>query len=341
MHEIADFRSDTVTRPTPEMRRAMAEAVVGDDVLGDDPTVKRLESLVAGLFGKEAGLFVPSGSMGNSVAIGAQVKPGEEMIAEEWAHCVNFEAGAVGAVWGVVVRCLPSDRGAMDPAQIARWIRPGSLHTPRTALVAAENTHNFHGGAVVPVENLRALRALTRERGVRMHLDGARIWNASLASGVGLAEYGGLCDTMSVCLSKGLGAPVGSVVLGEREFVERARHLRKRLGGGMRQSGVLAAAGIVAVERMRGRLGEDHANARRFADGMASIPGLHVDPALVDTNILFVGTDRPAREVCERLREHGVLVNPTSEHACRFVTHHDVDREDVDHALAILGKIVG
>ncbi|MCU0724529.1 MAG: beta-eliminating lyase-related protein [Planctomycetes bacterium] len=342
MHEVADFRSDTVTRPTPAMRRAMAEAEVGDDVLGDDPTVKRLEALVAGLFGKEAGLYVPSGTMGNSVSIGAQVRPGEEMIAEEWAHCVNFEGGAAGAVWGAMVRTLPGGRGALDPDLVAKWIRPGSLHTPRTALVAVENTHNFHGGAVVPLGTLRSLRDLTRERGVRLHLDGARIWNAATASGVTLREYGSLADTLSVCLSKGLCAPVGSVVLGDREFIDRARQLRKRLGGGMRQVGVLAAAGIVAVEEMRGRLAEDHANARLLADGMARLPGLERAGELVETNIFFVRTTRgPARDLVERLSKERILALAMGERLCRFVTHHDVDHGDVERALAAMGRILG
>ena len=341
MHEIADLRSDTVTRPSPAMRRAMAKAEVGDDVLGDDPTVEVLQTKVAGLFGKEAALYVPSGSMGNSVCLGSQVRPGEEIIAEEWAHILNFEAGSPAGVWGIMTRPLRSDRGRMDVAEIGRWIRAGSLHTPRTAVVALENTHNFHGGAVMPLDYLREVRELTRERGVRLHLDGARIWNAAAATGVSLRDYGEVCDTMSVCLSKGLGAPVGSVVLGPRETIRTARHLRKRLGGGMRQVGILAAAGILAIDTMRERLPEDHANARALAEGMAGLPGLRVDLATVETNIVFTKVEgMPAAAFEERLAAEGVLTLATGADECRFVTHADVDREDIDRALEAVSRVL-
>ncbi|MEN8150717.1 MAG: GntG family PLP-dependent aldolase [Planctomycetota bacterium] len=337
MHEIADFRSDTVTRPTPAMRRAMAEAEVGDDVLGDDPTVKRLEERVAGLFGMEAGLYVPSGTMSNSVLIATLARPGDEVIAEEWAHTLNFERGGLAGVWGILTRTLRSDRGAMDPDEIASWIRAGNDHTPRTAAVTLENTHNFHGGAVVPIDNLRAVRELCLERGVPVHIDGARIWNAAAATGIALPEYAGQCDTMSVCLSKGLGAPVGSVALGSAETIRRARLFRKRLGGAMRQSGILAAAGLVAVDGMRDRLAEDHANARRLAEGMAELPGLSVDLDAVETNILFVTIEgRSPAEFAAALEAEGVRVLDTGPDQCRFVTHADVDREDVDRAISVL-----
>ncbi|MHC4472633.1 MAG: threonine aldolase family protein [Planctomycetota bacterium] len=341
MHEVADFRSDTVTRPTPAMRRAMAEAEVGDDVLGDDPTVIRLERLTAELFEKEAGLYVPSGSMGNSVCLATQTRPGDEVIAEEWAHFLNYEVGSAAGLWGILTRTLRSDRGIMDPDEVARWIRPGDVHMPRTALVAVENTHNFHGGAVVPLENLEALYELTRERGIRLHLDAARIWNAAAATGTPLPEYARLCDTMSVCLSKGLGAPVGSVVLGTRELVERARRVRKRLGGGMRQSGVIAAAGIVALETMRDRIPEDHANARRLAEGLAAIPGIEVSLEHVETNILFARVLAcPAEALVERLAAESILTLATGADQCRFVTHADVDAEDVERALGVLRQAV-
>jgi len=337
MHEIADFRSDTVTRPTPEMREALASAEVGDDVLGDDPTVAALERRVAEMFGKEAAVYVPSGTMGNSILIATHARPGDEIIAEEWAHTMNFEAGGVAGLWGILTRTLRSERGAMDPDEVAKWIRPGDLHTPKTAAVTLENTHNFHGGAVVPIENLRAIRKICMERGIPVHLDGARIWNAAAATGIPLEEYGALCDTMSVCLSKGLGAPVGSVAMGTAATIERARIYRKRLGGGMRQSGTLAAAGLVAIDTMRERIVDDHANARRLAAGMADIPGLLVDENAVDTNILFVkvaGTS-PA-DLVARLAERGVLAFDTGPSECRFVTHADVDSEDVDRAIGVL-----
>ncbi len=341
MHEIADFRSDTVTRPSPAMRRAMVEAEVGDDVLGDDPTVKVLESMTADLFGKEAGLYVPSGSMGNAVCLGSQVVAGDEIIVEEWAHCLNFEAGGVAGLFGLLTRTLSSHRGAMDPDEIASWIRPGDLHAPRTALVAVENSHNFHGGAVVPLANLTAIRELCLSRGVLTHLDGARIWNAAATSGVPLPEYGALCDSMSVCLSKGLGAPVGSVVLGTRAMIERARVFRKRLGGGMRQVGILAAAGIHALAEMRGRIGDDHEHARVLAEGMARLPGLELDPAAVETNIIFVKvTAMPPQEFVDRLHADNIWTLALGAEECRFVLHCDVDREDVDRALAVMADVL-
>jgi threonine aldolase len=323
------------------MREAMMAAEVGDDVLGDDPTVTLLEDTVAALFGKGAAVYVPSGTMGNSVLISAQVRPGEEIIAEEWAHTLNFEVGGLAGLWGVLTRTLRSDRGAMDPEEVGRWIRGGDIHTPRTAAVTVENTHNFHGGAIVPIENLRALRELTLERGVPLHMDGARLWNAAAATGVSLEEYGSLCDTLTVCLSKGLGAPVGSVAMGPADVIERARLHRKRLGGGMRQSGILAAAGLYAVENMRDRLTEDHANARRLAEGMADLPGLSVDPDSVDTNIFFVTVEGQSPSgLMARLAESNVLMFDTGPDQCRFVTHADVDREDVDRALEVLRELL-
>ncbi len=335
MHDPSDFRSDTVTRPTPEMRRAMAEAVVGDDVLGDDPTVHTLEREVATLLGKEAGLFVPSGSMGNLIAVACHARPGEEVLLEEWAHTANFEAGGAARFAGAMLRTLPSDRGRLDPALVKRWCRGGSLHTPRTALLVVENTHNFHGGSVVPVALLRELREVTAAAGVALHVDGARLWNACAAAGVEPAAFGSLCDSVSTCLSKGLSAPVGSVLCGTREFVERARAVRKTLGGGMRQAGVLAAAGLVAVRTMRARLVEDHARARRLAEGLARLPKWGIDPAAVETNILFArwrGAG-PASAAVATLRERGVLAMATAADTVRLLTHADVDDGDVDRLL--------
>jgi len=340
MHNVADFRSDTVTRPTPAMREALANAEVGDDVLGDDPTVAKLERRVADLFGMEAAVFVPSGTMGNSVLIATHARPGDEIIAEEWAHTLNFERGGLAGLWGILTRTLRSERGAMDPDEIAKWIRPGSDHTPRTAAVTLENTHNFHGGAVVPIENLRAIREICLSHDVPVHLDGARIWNAAAATGIALTDYADLCDTMTVCLSKGLGAPVGSVAMGSVETIRRARLFRKRLGGGMRQSGTLAAAGLVAIDTMRERLVDDHANARRLAEGMASIPGLGIDLDAVETNILFVRiTGMSPDGLVARLSEQRILAFDTGPDMCRFVTHADVDAEDVERTIEILREI--
>ena len=335
MHQPSDFRSDTVTRPTPAMRRAMAEAEVGDDVLGDDPTVARLEEAFARLVGKEAAVFVPSGSMGNLVSIAAHARPGESVLVEEWGHSFNFEAGGASRFAGVMVRTLPSDRGLLDPDLVRKWCQAGSLHTPRTALLVVENTHNFHGGRVTPLERMRALRAATADRGVRLHVDGARIWNACAASGTPPAAFAAQADSITACLSKGLAAPVGSVVAGTREFVEEARRARKTLGGGMRQSGVLAAAGLVALETMRERLVEDHRRARRLAEGLARLPRFRIDPGHFETNVLFVEWkgEGPVARVVERLRERGVLTMAPDPARLRLLTHCDVDDQDVDRLL--------
>jgi len=336
MHEPSDFRSDTVTRPTPAMREAMARAEVGDDVLGDDPTVIRLEAAFARLVGKEAAVFVPSGSMGNLIAIAVHARPGEAVLMEEWGHSFNFEAGGPARFAGVMLRTLPSDRGLLDPAVVRRWCHPGTVHTPRTALLVVEDTHNIHGGRVTPVERLRALREATAERGVRLHVDGARLWNACAASGEEPAAFAAHADSVTACLSKGLGAPVGSVLAGTREFVLEARRVRKCLGGGMRQAGVLAAAGLVALETMRGRLVEDHRRARRIAEGLAALPKWGIDPAEFETNILFArwkgaGT---ARDAVEGLKAKGVLAMSPDGERVRILTHNDVDDGDADRLLA-------
>jgi threonine aldolase len=335
MHEPSDFRSDTVTRPTPEMRRAMAEAVVGDDVLGDDPTVQRLEEAFARLVGKEAALFVPSGSMGNLIGISVHARPGEAVLMEEWGHSFNFEAGGPGRFAGVMIRTLPSDRGVLDPEAVRRWCFPGSLHMPRTALLVVENTHNFHGGRVTPLDRMKALREVTAEKGVRIHVDGARLWNACAATGTRPAEFAAEADSVSACLSKGLAAPVGSVVAGSREFVAEARRARKTLGGGMRQAGILAAAGLVALERMRDRLVDDHRRAKRLAEGLAALPNFDIDPARVETNILFVGWkgDGPVQGVVDRLKARGILTMAPDPSRLRLLTHNDVDDDDVARLL--------
>ena len=262
MSEISDFRSDTVTRPTPAMRRAMAEAVVGDDVLGDDPTVQKLEHLAAGVMGKEAALFVPSGTMGNSVAVKAWTHELEEAIVESRAHIYNMESTHMTFISRVTPRPIASRRGVMDPEEVEANIRQASVHTPQTTLICVENTHNNWSGAVLPLDNLRALRAVADRHGCRLHMDGARIFNASAASGVPVKDYAALADSVMFCLSKGLSAPVGSMLAGPRDFIEYGRRIRKALGGGLRQVGVLAAPGIIALTEMPGRLGEDHARAR-------------------------------------------------------------------------------
>ena len=340
---VADFRSDTVTRPSPAMRRAMAEAEVGDDVFEDDPTVQRLEARAAEAFGHAAGLFLPTGTMANLVAIMTHARPGEEVILEARAHSYLNEVGGAGRVAGVLTRTLSGERGALDPDEVRRAILAGNLHNPRTALLCLENTHNFAGGAVVPLARLQALQAVARARGVAVHLDGARIWNAVAATGVGPREWGACCDTLTFCLSKGLGAPVGSVLVGPREWIAQARRHRKLLGGGMRQVGVLAAAGLVALEEGPPRLAQDHALARRLAEGLARIPGAVIDPRAVETNILFLRLQagpEACAPVVEGLKEAGVLAVALGELGIRFVTHREVDAADVDRALEALGRIV-
>jgi threonine aldolase len=340
MHEIADFRSDTVTRPTPAMRRAMADAEVDDDVLGHDPTTAALEREGARLVGKEDALFVPSGVMANLVALMTHCRPAEEVILEEWAHTSRFESGGAAAVAHVLTRTLRSSRGLMDADEIARWISPGNHHTPRTALVVVEQTHNFHGGAVLPLDGLHRIHETARSRGVAVHMDGARLWNAVAATGISGADYAACADTVSFCLSKGLCAPVGSLLCGSSQFVETARFHRKRVGGGMRQSGVLAAAGLVALRDMRQRLSEDHVRARRIAERLASLPGFAVDLAAVQTNIVFVRLEKldPARVVEEAAAER-IRLYATGPQQIRLVTHHDADDDDVARLLTFLERL--
>jgi threonine aldolase len=342
--QISDFRSDTVTRPTPEMRKAMAEAVVGDDVLGDDPTVQELERKAAEAFGKPAGLFTPSGSMANLIAISVHTKPGDEVFVEDFGHCYNNEAAGMGSFCGVLTRTVPSDRGLIDPESIRRFARPAeSLHSPRSALLVVENTHNFHGGRVVPAAHLAKLRKTSLERNMAMHMDGARIWNAVAASGTQASEFASHVDSLMFCFSKGLGAPIGSMLVGDQEFIDKARRVRKTLGGAMRQAGVIAAAALVALETGPGRLGDDHANAKALAEGIAEISGSVVDPAGCETNILFVRTDAGLasyKPIEEGLKKEGVWAIACGELGIRFVTHRDVTREDVDLALTALKRLI-
>lgn len=341
MTSVADFRSDTVTRPTPAMREAMAIAEVGDDVLGHDPTTHELEQEGARLLGKEAALFMPSGSMCNLVAMLTHTRPGQELVLEEWAHMSRFEAGSAGAIAHLIVRTVPSDRGVLDADRVAGWVSQGSEHTPPTGLVAVENTHNFHGGVVQPVEALAALRDLCRERDVPLHMDGARLWNAAVASDAEPSALAAYADTVSVCLSKGLGAPVGSLLAGDAEFIRQARFHRKRVGGGMRQSGIVAAAGLVALRTMRERLGEDHARARRIAETLDATPGYRLSGPSPETNIVFVELERtPAKDVVAFAAEHDLLLYATGEHQVRLVTHHDVDDAAVDRLLDVLARAV-
>jgi threonine aldolase len=328
-----DLRSDTLTRPTPQMRRAMADAEVGDDVFDEDPTVHALQDKVAALFGHEAALFMPTGSMANVLAVASLVAPGQEVLCEASAHIARAELGAHGAITGLTMRTWRHPRGQVDLDAVAEMFAPdmGPFFV-RTAAVSVENTHNFAGGVVLPLEDLKALRAWAESAGVGVHLDGARIWNAHVATGVPLAEYGACVDVMSVCLSKGLGAPVGSVMVGSAAAIAEARVRRKRMGGGMRQVGILAAAGLHALDHHVARLADDHAHARLLAEACG------LDPTTVDTNIVVVPRD-DADDFVAGARAGGVLVSPVGPRAVRLVTHLDVGREQAERAAAVLGRL--
>lgn len=336
--EIIDLRSDTVTRPTPDMRRAMAEAVVGDDVLGDDPTVIELERRVAALMGKPAAVFVPSGTMANQTAIRAHTEPGDEVIAHEDSHILHYETGAPAALSGVMTREARGERGLFDVGEVDRLFRPESPIAPRSRLLVMENTQNRGGGAVWPLDRFRHVAQRGRELGLRVHLDGARIWNASATTGVEPAEYAAEVDSVSCCFSKGLGAPVGSAVAGDAAFAARVRRFRKMFGGAMRQSGILAAAALHALEHHRVRLADDHAHAKLIGEAVTTNGGLSL-AFPVETNIVIfdvapaLGT---AAGVCERLRSAGVWCLPFGSQRVRMVTHLDVSRAMVERACGVI-----
>ena len=340
---VVDLRSDTLTRPTPAMREAMVSAVVGDDVYGEDPTVVELEERVAALLGHEAGLFTPTGSMANILAVGLLVEPGAELLCDSLAHVVRAELGAHAAVSGVTTRTWTSARGLLDAAaleQVAALVAPDAgPHQVSTAAVAVEDTHNFGGGTVQPLEHLRALRATTAGAGVAVHLDGARLWNAAVATGVPLSDLGACADTVSVALSKGLGAPVGSVLVASADRIARARVRRKRLGGGMRQVGILAAAGLHALDHHVERLADDHARARALALACAeALPGC-VDPAAVETNIVVLAVDG-APAVAAAAAARGVAVSVLGPRTVRLVTHLDVDDAGAARAADVLTEVL-
>jgi threonine aldolase len=328
---IVDLRSDTVTRPTAPMRAAMADAEVGDDVYGEDPTVNALEAEVAGLLGQEAGLFVPSGSLGNQLGLRLLARPGEEIVCDVLAHVARAELGAAAAFSGITFRTWHSDRGLLDIDAVRALIAPnGGPYLVSTKAIAVENTHNFGGGTVQPVEQVSAVMALARETGLALHLDGARLWNAHIATGIGLAELAAGFDTVSVCLSKGLGAPVGSVLVSSSERIAEARVWRKRYGAGMRQVGVLAAAGRYALGHHVERLADDHARAARLASAF----GVHAP-----TNIVVLNVD-DAATVAAKARDEGVLVSALGPQFLRMVTHLDVDDDGIDRAIEVLAPLV-
>ncbi len=337
----ADFRSDTITHPTDEMRRAMAGAEVGDDEYGEDPTVNALQETVAGLLGKEAALFVPSGTMANQVAIGTHTRPGDEVICVETAHVRNYEHGGASANFGVAFRTVASPNGVMTVADIRAATAGTEYHLPKVTLLTWENTHNVSGGTIVPLSVMQAGSDEARAQDLRIHLDGARLWNAVVASGVTAAEFAACADSVMFCFSKGLGAPVGSVVAGSADFIGAARELRSRLGGSMRQAGVIGAAAAVAL-RNRERLAEDHELAGYLANRLAERFLGAVDPGQTETNIVVVhetGLPWPASRFVEALAEAGVLTGFIVPGVVRFCTHHNVDRTDVDRVLSVADSL--
>jgi len=338
-----DLRSDTVTRPSPAMRRAMAEAEVGDDVYGEDPTVNRLQARAAETFEREAALFVPSGSMGNLLAIKGWTRPTNEVICEERAHVNLYELASMTAIAGCFPRPTPAPGGILTWDRIEPLIRPKIYYDSQTALVTLENTHNMHGGTVYPPQISDDICERAHAAGLRVHLDGARIFNAAMALGKSVAELTRKFDSVMFCLSKGLGAPVGSMLLGSRDFIAQARIGRKLLGGGMRQAGVLAAAGLIALEETPKILHRDHENARHLAEGLAQIKGITLDPKKTVTNIVIFDvrpTGRTAENLCAELGERQILCGATDKYSVRMVTHYDVDRAGIDRAIAALSEIL-
>ncbi len=337
-----DLRSDTVTRPTTAMREAMMNAEVGDDVYLEDPTVNKLQETAATLFKREAALFVPSGTMGNEVAIHILTQPGQEVILEESSHIFNFELSSMAIFSGVQARPIRGHRGIIDPEEVKRAIRPKAYYISPTALICLENTHNHGGGTIYPLELIEGIISLARSEGIHIHLDGARIFNAAVALNREVSDLTKGFDTIMFCLSKGLSAPVGSMLVGSRELIEKARIARKMLGGGMRQVGVLAAAGLVALETMVDRLKIDHQNAAILAEGIARIKGLRIDSAAVETNIVIFqieGLKADAPEFAKQLNQSGLLCHPFDHITLRMVTHKDVNREDILQALDIMETV--
>ncbi|MFZ1685275.1 MAG: GntG family PLP-dependent aldolase [Candidatus Zixiibacteriota bacterium] len=337
-----DFRSDTVTRPTPEMRQAMATAEVGDDVFGDDPTVKALEAYVASLFGRDAALYVPSGTMANQICLKAVSQRGWELLCDRECHVVNYEVAGPVVHSGLLVNLITTERGMLTADVIRENIRPKNLHVPETKMVELENTHNRHGGTILPQAEILKVRQVCDEFGLILHLDGARIWNVHVATGMSLKELTAPFDTISVCLSKGLGAPIGSMIVGSHEFIGKCLRERKLFGGGMRQVGIIAAAGLYAVKNNIPRLAEDHANAKFMATGLNNFSIFDVDMSRVETNIVVtkITTGETSDKVAERMKTVGVLAIPFGPKKLRFVTHLDVSRANCEEALGLLKTVL-
>ena len=337
---MIDLRSDTVTRPPEGMRRAMYEAEVGDDVFGEDPTVNRLQETVADLLGKEAGLFIPSGMMGNQIGLQVHTQPGDEVIVERTCHIFNYESGASGALSGVVLNVLDGERGLLTADQVRAAVRHGYYWESPSRLLCLENTLNKAGGVIYPLDRMKALAAVARKHNLRLHLDGARLWNATAATGIPEKDYAALFDTVTVCLSKGLGAPVGSVITGSKDHIKAAHRYRKLLGGGMRQVGILAAAGLYALAHHRPHLAEDHAKARRLAEGIAELPAFSIDLDTVETNIvMFDVAEGGSLAMLETLQAEGVAMVPFGPTTIRATTHRDVSMDDIEKALAVMNRL--
>lgn len=336
-----DLRSDTVTKPTDEMRKAMYEAEVGDDVYGEDPTVNRLEETAAEMFGKEAALLVTSGTQGNQLAILSHTRHGEEIILEAESHIYLYEAGAAAALAGVQTRAIAGYAGQMEPEQVRKAIRAKDIHQPVTALICLENTHNKAGGRVLPLSYMKEIKKIADEHRIPVHLDGARLFNAVAATKIKASEWAKNVSSLQICLSKGLSAPVGSLLIGDRDFIERARYWRKRLGGGMRQAGIIAAPGLIALTQMTERLEEDHQNAKKLAEGLNEIMGIYVNLEHVETNIILAdirGTGLSNEAFIEKIKAEGVLAGGFGEGIIRFVTHREITSGDIEKTLISIRK---
>ncbi len=339
---MIDLRSDTVTKPTEEMRKASYEAEVGDDVYGEDPTVLKLEEAAAEILGKEAALFVTSGTQGNQIAVLTHTTPGNEILLEEESHIFYYESGAASAFAGVQTRTIKGERGAMDPLAIAAAIRGEDQHFPETGLICLENTHNRAGGAILPLENMKGIYEIAQKSNIPVHVDGARLFNAVANAPYSMNDFTQYCDTVQVCLSKGLGAPVGSIIAGDKDFIKKARKWRKRLGGGLRQVGVIAAPGFIALTKMRERLSEDHEKAIELQAGLANTKGLEISNT-VDTNIVVVNVkdlNVTSDQFVSALKEHGILAVTFGPTLVRFVTHYDVTMEQIHEVVSTVNKMI-
>ncbi len=339
---IVDLRSDTFTKPSPEMREIMAKAEVGDDVFGEDPTVNHLQDKVADMLGKEVGLFVASGTMGNQVSVNAHTQPGQEVILDSQAHIFYYEAGGPALLSGVQLRPLVGVNGVLTADQIQEAIRPDNVHFPPTQLICLENTHNRAGGRIYPIEEIRKIRKVAKSHTIQMHLDGARLWNASVATGISMKEYASYFDSVSVCFSKGLGAPIGSLVVGDTSYIQRAHRYRKIYGGGMRQVGILAAAAMYAVENNVQLLSDDHRRARKLAEAVSSLHGFTIDMDSVQTNIVIIDVDaetRTAQHIADALKKKDVLLLAIGPQKLRVVTHLEVTDDGIDRAIGAFQEI--